>query len=643
MIFRLYRRQRPRSTTLSPADDSFLGDVRRGIRAARDVVASVQTALGPSTGPLVGRTLIREYRFVMMLQRLEATPEVRSQFTYTHGGYFLDMPFANAKGVTHFRLVGHTHWTPVLVNGIPVDGDAALKDLAELIDEYFYPSNGAPPADHELYWLNYHAPISAEDPFGEFEWLIHPPKQGLRTQISHQKPFLRFFQFEFMGLESNRDRAKAEDGLLERLLGTSFLRHLLDKVGLGALADGLEAVFGTLAEVQAFLNDVSAVVVTVTDYITGVQQFIRTSIATVRGLITSVEGIIGQIENAIEQARLIPTLVGDELDRMVESLKNSAPGLMRGDTTGAVLTVEKARRLRDLLLALAAQPSAFVPVVSGAPQPTLAIAYRLTEGLSLERIAQTTSVDVQTLIRANGLRFPFVDPRPRPDRQLAAATVAYAAAQAARDRALTDGSTPAQIAAALSAVNAANLEVHRWQAVQESNPAEPGVLYAGDLIRIPQQGTGPIPSIFGIDGHRLLPDGSPPTEEERLFGIDLQVTDAGDLVWDDTARDLVLVHGLDNIVQAQRRYLRLPLNELRFAPGLGNYAYEYLTNWEGPGRNRLLAYSIFRTLEQDPRIRRVRHVRAQSYAGVAHVRYEADLINGEQLPDLRQPLMAHAA
>jgi hypothetical protein len=682
--FRLYQIIQP--TSLVAASSGILDTIL-------SAPARLTQLISPTSGPLVGRRLVKEYRFVLILEQLFKVPELRTHFSYTHGsgkdrGYFIDTPVVNAKGVTRFRLAGRTHRTPVIVNGVPVDGDSAFKEFSELIDDLFFPGDGTTTADYELYWLNHLAAISAEDPFGEFEWLIHPVQNGVTEAMNARRPFTRQFSLDFYGLRSNRDLAKAEDGFLAGLLSRGFLKTLLDKLGLGKvdLAGLLDKVFGAIGRIRTFLQDVNNLVTVVTDYINGVRDFIRYGFGKVRGLFDQVQEIIGRIDEAIDLVRDIPNLVEEQIDL----LRQSFPGIVETPDNG-ILAVDEARNLKNFLAALVIQPQAFEQRLTGAPELPQTIAIQVPPAATLEELARGANVDPGLILQANNLRFPFVDPRTRPERIEASATAAidtamtpgvdpiegYRLVAVETERALagavTQGNrvdTPtlnlfraasAAAASAFAAVRAgertsataeefAALEAAKTAAASlaAAHPSEPHVLYLGDPVRIPQSRRDLIPSVVGVVGARLnaivSTTGEPITEEERLFGIDLLLDGDGNLEWDGARRDLALSRGLENIARAQQRYLALPYGALRFAPGIGNYAWLDIAEWQSPERNQLLAFSVFKTLSQDPRVRKVRDVRAVSRAGVALVEYDAELINGREVPELRAPLeLANAA
>lgn len=642
-IYRLYRKVPPGGSSLGDlaGDGGILDTVRQGIRRVRQIIRDSTLAPLQGTGigdQLQGRVLEREVQVVLVLDAFDEIPEVRSSFTYVSDGipgenFFIDVPFANAKGVTHFRLAYRTFWTPILVNGVPVDGDAALLELQKLFDDYLYPPDGGSCADHELYWVDLNAPVSAQDPFGESEWLIHPLRHRPRVRMALPRTFTRFVAVEFLGLRSNRDLARAEDGLLGSLFGSSALAQLLNVLGLGELAGFITDVFGVADEFVGLLEDLNSLVILATDWINGVNELIEFSFAKARAILVAVQELIGRVESAIEDVQNIPNLV----ENQVRLLRQNVPGLVDDPTSGYLLT-GSLRRTRDFLLAVTADPSRFRPALASAPVLPRTLAVQVAADTSIERIAQSANVSVATLIEANGLQYPFVDGRERPTQKLARLQ-AEQTDYVQRDQARADAGLPP-----LYTVQRAQLDAAIAAATTEltTAPALPNVLYAGDVIRIPQERPERLPSVVGIDGSRLnliaAATGEPVTEEERIFGIDFYLSPEGNLEWDPDRRDLRLDRGLEHIRNVQLRYMRLPLGALRFAPAIGNFAFADLGRWQTAADNRLLAYAAYRTLVQDPRVRTVRRVRAESHRGVASLVYDAELINGQELLELRTPV-----
>ena len=565
-----------------------------------------------------------------------------------------------------------------------------------LIGDYFFPADGTKAADHELYFIDLLSAISAEDPFGEFEWLIQPTT-GVRQSMRHDKPWQRFYEFTFDGLQSNRDFARSEDGFLQSLFSKGPLAALLHALGLDALADGITAIFGIVNEFNGLVEDVTSIVQSVNDYLRGITEFIKESFAWVCSVLTRVSGLIAAIEDGIAIAKNLPHLFSEQWNLLQQTWQgfvtlSEAVINQKGLETG-IYTCAEARKVRDFLLALAANPQAFQAPL---PIPTAqTIAVQIEPNSTIENIAARLGVDPASLIAVNNLRFPFIDARLRPETQRQAAldrvgtsaypgpltrqlneltsdalrvqaavaaatanepplgTAAHATWQLHMDRTVREHRAyQARVASVYQQIHEARTEAQAWtdfvDAGSPLNPrfnehvTQPGVLYAGDHVRVPMPRPDLVPSVVGVDGNMILNTGVAATEEERLFGIDLLLDDDKNLEWDLDRRDLKLVRGLENIHRTQVKYVRLPLGALRFAPGIGNYAWRDLARWQNEGTNRLLAYALYRTISQDPRVTTVREVRAITYAGVAHLVYHATLINGMSVSDMRTPLYVGA-
>lgn len=650
-VFRLYEKKGAKNLGTVANGDSFLGTVRSGIQSLRNTIRQ------DFLGPLQGRILLQEFRFVLINDSFEDFREVRTAFRYAREGFYVDTPFQNALGVARFRISGHAHATPVLVNGVEVDGDSAIKTWRDMIEDYFAPRNGRP-HDYELYWLNLNDAISAEDPFGHQEWLIHPDRNTMRTTLSNRQPMIRHFDFNFIGLRSNKDQAKAEDSFLAGMLSRGMLERLLGLVGLEDLVGYLDEVFGTLREVQGLIEDIQSVVIAAADYIRGVVQAMQASFAFVRGLLDRVQQVIGEIEQGIDMVKRLPSLAKEELTR----LRQSFPGLSKkGSAVPGVLANDQLRKVRDVLHALLANPLAFSDAAGDGQKEANSVVLRIPPGTTLEQFAASVNVSPDTLIEFNNLRYPFVDGVERAEKKIErlqgekeelaqAANMRlellqsrFLAANAAGDTAqiaqiqrdfleLSTGYSQAQshIDAEIATVSANSIQSEK-------------ALFAGELIRVPKERSGAVPSIVGLNDARifnriLATTGRGATEEDRIFGIDFYLSPDGNLEWDVEKKDIRMAAGLVNVGEALRRYLLLPLGELRYAPGVGNFAFEDLASWQGPGQSHLLMYSIFKTLRQDARVREVRNVKVDSYAGVANVDFDVELINGEQIDQIRIPV-----
>jgi len=579
-VFRIYRKMQPQSTTptVESRGDGVAAAVRRAAGVATSAIGTARDTVQRGLARLQGsdvsqrRYLEKEYRLPLVVERFDRSPELRTQFSYTHDGYFLDTA-PNGRGVTYFSIAGRSFWQPVVVNGVAVDGDSAIQELQYLIDDYLQPAGGRLTSDYELYWLDLTAPVSAQDPIGEYEWLIHPSRAGLRTGKVAQRPWTFSFSLEFIGLRSNRDLAKAEDGLWSFLISRSFLGGLVTDLGLEDAVAAIRDVMGVLEEVEGLISDVNNVVVAVNDYVNAGVQAMQIGVAKVRSVIAGVKEVRARIEDGIQRLRDLPETVGAEFGLLARDF----PGLVTGGESRGIAALAGIGRMLDFLHAVSANAAT-------AEQRDTTTLVAVAPGVTLEQVAFQAQVSTDTLIALNGLQFPFVVGAPRP-----------------------------------------------------TNGALPGVIYAGESLRVPTPARrGLPPSVVPMHGQLASNvealTGEAPTEEDRLFGFDF-LLDGNGLRWDEDARDIVLDRGLDHIAHVQDRYVRLPLGTLRYAPQLGNFAYDNLGDWQTPGTNELLAAALYRTLQQDPRVAEIRSMRAETYAGAARLTYDLLLINGATVAD----------
>jgi len=615
LVFRLYHVLPPQTQTSFPSlnvsDAGVVDVIEKGLTFVRDAIRWI----APSS-----RILISELRVPLLVNRVEFVPDARIAFGYTQAGYYVDKihtpPYA--QGVTRISIQGSTYWTPFVVNGVPMDGESAFQALDNLFDEYLNPRvNPLPAGGHSelqmIYLMN--AP-SAEDQFWKQEWTIIPSPTGVRQQQSSSQPFLRKFSLNLIGLDNNSDRRKRQgDGFLSDLLGKGFLRDLLT-VGGYDLIGIIDTIYGTARKWVTTLDEINSAIKQVTDYATGLQVFILDGIGIIRSAITGIEQIIGTLEDAVDQIAAFPDLLSDELDRF----KQTFPGLSDGNPEPLMAGLTQAKGARDFLMAaLVAETSYAIPT---SPSAALAVPIRIPTVGSLVELAAANGVTNDSLIVQNNLQWPFFVAALRPESLIAQREQEASTLRAeARRRRATSGTTTTTSWVAEAEARAVLAE-DALRNAQAAPPALPGVLYHGDLVKIPKQPT----ELGGI-----FPLSEVTDEETRLFGRDLLVSEY-DLVWDPEARDLKMVSGLDNIQQVQRHYFYLRPRELRHAPGVGNFAWEDQGQWQGHGQSRLLALAVHKTLTQDPRIRTISNLQAITYAGISTISFSVELINGLHVP-----------
>ncbi|PWT77612.1 MAG: hypothetical protein C5B60_02355, partial [Chloroflexi bacterium] len=189
--------------------------------------------------------LLHEHRLILMPQRFTQSTEVRSALYYTQGGPVVDTPAEGGVGITYFQIAGHTGFGGVRTPGtfpvadrlsllgtpetfvqtvqsvfvsvttaqpLPlhtplIDGAAAIKDLADTIQSYFFPSDMlelgvTQTSDLQLEFLNLTAPTSAEDRAGQVGWIIHPHRNMVDIQQDASKPFLYQYSLQFAAIRA---------------------------------------------------------------------------------------------------------------------------------------------------------------------------------------------------------------------------------------------------------------------------------------------------------------------------------------------------------------------------------------------------------------------------------------------------------
>lgn len=182
--------------------------------------------------------MLIEHKLVLMPTTFTQETEARTSLYYTKGGIVADTPSETGIGMTVFTIAGHTGFRGItakdltpnagtlggflstvggtverVVTGIGppptgslIDGAAAIKDLQDTIEAYFFPQGHSPQtADYlttqelQLEFLNLAAPASATDP-GKVGWLVHPHRNLVSIRQDASKPFLYQYQFSFAGI-----------------------------------------------------------------------------------------------------------------------------------------------------------------------------------------------------------------------------------------------------------------------------------------------------------------------------------------------------------------------------------------------------------------------------------------------------------
>jgi hypothetical protein len=216
------------------------------------------------------KVLLKKHQLILFPAILDEETEVRTTLYYTKKRIVADTPAETGIGVTIFTIRGHTGYagipmegaqplvdrlsSPVTVEsfvqtvqsvalhvgqnhpvrGSLIDGSAAIKDLQDTIEAYFFPSgqpetSGVPQtSDLQLEFLNLSAPVSAQDQTGRVGWIIHPHRNLVNLHQEASKPFLYFYTFQFAAI-APLDVPVADD-ILENYTKPQNLRSTLARI-----------------------------------------------------------------------------------------------------------------------------------------------------------------------------------------------------------------------------------------------------------------------------------------------------------------------------------------------------------------------------------------------------------------------------
>lgn len=596
-VWRLYRR-----TRIQPAEVTGSGVIAE----ARRAIARVREQLARVAAPLTElRTLVFEYRMPLLVQQYQIRRDARTVLQYTLASHYVDYA-PKAIGAAHIRLAGVTYAEPVLVNGVPMDGNAALKTLVSLIEAFLAPHDGAL-EDYELYLIDLNALASAEDPIGESEWKV-VPASAVELGITAETPLQWRFGVQLWGLESNRDRAKADDALIA-LLDTALVQSVLAK--LPALADLIETLrqgVGFMQDVEALVRDVVSVVTAARQFVDGIGQSLRAAVGIARSLVVRVSQAIASVEDALRSIRGLASLPESEVRRLVASWPDIAK------PTGA----RTLRRIADSL-------------------------YRVRDvALAVSAVGRARDSAYQTV------QFVGLDDRNRTGTAPAASVGTQrieARLRPSRERALLQDSLSALLALG-SDDPWVQEQIERVQtrlAALVGEQDRSSSLYLGDAYRVIRSAGLPgsvLPADAEIVAGQEQRLQRKVTLEDHLLGVDLAHDfDRRDLVWVDG--DLVLEGGLVSMLATLQRYFVVPVGTLAYAPAVGSYAKEAIGEWSGGTALSLLLLAAQRTLEQDPRVRRVRRLRVDTTNGRVVLSYDAELIDGREQRQLSTMVVAN--
>lgn len=300
-----------------------------------------------------------------------------------------------------------------------------------------------------------------------------------------------------------------------------------------------------------------------------------------------------------------------------------------------VIECENLRDIQTFLLEMNFQRESFVDYATTYGRSGASFKFiRISPGDKLPDIALSSGVSEADIIEANGLNWPFIAESTRPSNQLKFSEERRKKISLLIDDSLSDDQRD-RLYAELGELDRQDAIANQNLSIEASNK----VAYYGDIIRIPQKRNAQLPtSIIGTRDNFIRGSSSAKTTEDFIFGTDLFVNDNGDLEWDNENGDFISISGIPNVIAAQKKYIKVPVGQLKHAPGIGSYIYEVINKWASPGNNRLLAYSLWKTLIQDPRVKSVENVTAKHYGGKTEIEYKMTLIDGVDVNKVRIPI-----
>lgn len=559
----------------------------RGYGSARVVFQLVDRLTGV---PVVRHVVLAH------VSTLRVQPETRASLHYTAGGAHLDLPSRDARGFERFSVRIESGVWPVGEGADKPDGMAAVWAIQRLFNDYLGATiGGRPRSDFDFEFINTDAPISADDPGGNAQFVIVPDRVGPEVTRDSRRPALWTLNLMFTGFE-RRDGRRVEL-LRRRAQQRNFFQRVLDAIG-ELNAYSFDQLFARYQGAIARFVQAVAAVRDVARFLEGWSRGIDTFIAYNIGLLQSLVDALGQISLTLSEEigvnqfeRFGPdgrVMRGfEQIKRTVTRLRNAVganlenitSGLAGSGTIGAQAGVssqaspiqaEQSARHLNVADADADRPLASAQGTVGTSE------MRVTAGMTLANLVPSgfTQYDI---IRLNGLVYPFVDGIPRPA-----------------------GDTSA-------------------------------VAYLGEKVLVP------VPrGNVSVTAGGAAP-GAGGSAEDRIFGVDWMIKD-GAFVFDYTAGDLRRVRGLDNLLQALTTRLVVPAGSLNYAPDLGSTLRSESLAWATPEGTRLAMISAQNALASDPRVATVRRIEVEQSNGIMNVSFDLDTIDGS--PRGRQALRA---
>jgi len=576
--------------------------------------------------------IVRAHQLEMVVTTYQRIPEVRATIHPTAGGFHVDMPEGNARGLVHYIIQGVAGlWPggsrPGHAETGKGDGQAQLYALQALFDDYTQGTiEGRPRSDFQLEFLNFDEPVTAEDKVGHSAYIIIPERSLVESTRSAARPQVWTWTLRIAGLEEAKGEAHAIKRDAERK------RSWLDK-GL-AFLDAVDsfttnysfgAMFAKYQRLMAPFVRLQDSIGRTGDFIEGWASGAKTFVDYHKAMFDRTATDLGGVVAVFTREEFDSKAASGELVKMGQTGPNSrfgggmARGVDRmrraadrvrfgarvqiGQTSSALQSpgdevgargIDRAARGPAGPLEVAAQSTALMardrlngtPRAAQAGRALATVAAVVRPGDTIERFVPP-GFTVYDVIRANpGLVWPFVDGgRLRP------------------------GGGP-----------------------RPTDPRVEWTAYVGDQILVPST-EGPPQTVSGQDSPQAARARRIDTADERTFGRDLYLDpETRSLDFDPAAGDLRTVAGAANLVQRLDTLCLVPMGSLTYAPDIGSLiGAEGAGAWTSDVRRRALALATERTLRQDAGVERIDKVTVRQVNGQTVIDFQVVAISGAAL------------
>ncbi len=545
--------------------------------------------------------VLRELAVLGHVESYNRQPGVRLAVHPTAGGFTVDLPETDARGLEYHTMRGSSGvWPDGRGAGKP-DGMAWLRALELFFAEILQPIvAGRPREQVELEWFNPDAPISGDDPAGDSLFVVVPHQSTVPTTRNARQASTYGWTVSLCAYKRRQASARELQRRAEAELG--FYAKLLR--GVQALNRySFDQMFSRYQQTIAPFTQGVAAVGDVRHFLEGYAQGVNTFVAY----------NVNLFNDAVQELAALTVNLDETL------------GVNQGDRFGPDGPVLRAfeNMRRDLTRTWAA------------------VAQR--EGVRAPSLDGDDAIGPTAGTAAQGLRPPtaLANTRARlglPDLDRGTGRQALGALSlGARQAAVTPGATLDRLRpSGFTDIDLIRLNRLRWPYIDSSRtrpsddpPPRPGdrwVAYLGETVLIPaRHDAGGATGAADAVGGQLGAD-----RDERIFGVDIYVDpETRALAWDPDVGDVRTIGGVPNLLQALWSCCVVPLGALHYAPDLGSHLHrESQGKWATDLQVRLNAVAAKRTLEQDPRVRSVDRVTVVARSGVFDVDFELTTIDG---------------